>query len=124
MPEGVIIHGTFKKNWQSIKFSGLNKLTRNHIHFSIGLPGSENVKSGVRNNSEVLIYINFEKAINDGIKFYRSENDVILSEGKNGIISSEYFEYVIDAKTLKPFDKNYKEIPPHIQTTKLLEKNK
>lgn len=122
LPEGVAIHGTFKKNWPSIKSKGLDRVTRNHIHFSIGLPGSEHVKSGVRFNSEIFIFVDVDKAIQDGIKFYRSKNDVILSEGLNGIISSKYFSYVIDAKTLKPFDKNYQEIPPQVKNMALTKK--
>lgn len=33
----------------------------------------------------------------DNIKFYKSANDVILSEGNgNGVIETQYFEKVID----------------------------
>jgi len=58
-------------------------MNRNHIHFSVGKPGENEVISGMRNTSEVLIYIDTEKAMNDNIKFYRSSNNVILTEGIN-----------------------------------------
>ena len=38
--------------------------------------------------------------IEDGLKFYRSENNVILSPGdENGFINPKYFLKVIDIKT-------------------------
>ncbi|KAI8358422.1 phosphotransferase KptA/Tpt1 [Blakeslea trispora] len=91
-----VIHGTTRKAWELIKQKGLSTMNRNHIHFAIGLPGDAKVKSGIRKTSDIFIYINVEKAKNDGILFYKSNNDVILSDGKQGLISPEYFEKVID----------------------------
>ncbi len=34
-----IYHGTFLKYWELIKKAGLNRMGRNHIHFTPGLPG-------------------------------------------------------------------------------------
>tara|TARA_Y100000813_G_C24116546_1_gene330476 strand:+ start:94 stop:672 length:579 start_codon:yes stop_codon:yes gene_type:complete len=81
------IHSTFKKSIKLIKENGLSKMNRNHIHMA----KSRNVKSGVRKNADVFIYIDVTSAINDGIKFYESENGVILSPGINGVIPSKYF---------------------------------
>lgn len=36
-----------------------------------------------------------EAAIKDGIKFYISSNNVILTEGIDGVISPKYFKKVI-----------------------------
>ena len=44
--------------------------------------------SGFKSKSNALIWINMEKAMADGIKFYRSNNDVILS---SGVIHPKYF---------------------------------
>lgn len=91
-----VIHGTNKQAWLSIQKQGLSKMNRNHIHFAIGLPNDPKVKSGIRKSSHVFIYIDVEKARKDGIEFYRSTNDVILSSGLDGVIAPIYFEKVMD----------------------------
>lgn len=57
-----VIHGTSAKAWESIKEQGLSKMNRNHIHFAVGLPSDKGVISGMRNSSQVYIYINVSKA--------------------------------------------------------------
>jgi 2'-phosphotransferase len=81
---------------------------RNHVHFASGLPAgfkrlddategeaessSDPVISGMRKTSEVLIFIDLKKALADGMKFGRSANGVILSEGnEKGLIPTQYF---------------------------------
>lgn len=103
----LVIHGTYMAAWKLIRHQGLSKMKRNHIHFAIGEPGSVHVISGIRRNVEVLIYINLEKALEDGYEFYLSNNHTVLSSGKDGILSGNYFEYVLDAKTRDTFDKKY-----------------
>jgi 2'-phosphotransferase len=88
-------HGTTLKAIKSINETGLNKMDRNHIHFSIGLPGDDTVISGMRNSSDIIIELDLKKAMNDGIEFYISSNNVILSEGINGIIPPIYFKNLI-----------------------------
>lgn len=43
-----------------------------------------------------FIYVDVNNAMKDGIKFYESENEVILSPGigKDGIIPSKYLTFV------------------------------
>jgi 2'-phosphotransferase len=90
-----VVHGTYNESYAKIeKSGGLSKMERNHIHFAKGLPGEDGVISGMRKTAEVYIYIDMEKAIKDGIKFYESDNGVILSEGINGIIPLKYFKKV------------------------------
>ena len=91
-----VIHGTFRKNWQLIiKSGGLNRMKRNHIHFAKGLPGDSGVISGMRQNTEVRIYIDVEKAIEDGFEFFESTNGVILCPGdKEGTLPTKYFQKV------------------------------
>lgn len=81
------IHGTKKEYINSIMKSGLNRMNRTHIHFA----SEPHAISGFRKNSDVLIHINMENAIKDGIEFFISENRVILCEGP---IDSKYFERV------------------------------
>ena len=87
-----VVHSTFRKNYDLIKLNGLCRMSRNHIHFA----KSKEVSSGIRKNAEVYIYVDVNKAIEGGIKFYESDNGVILSPGigKDGIIPIEYFSKV------------------------------
>ena len=62
--ETPIIHGTNLNAWEKIKVEGLSTMNRTHIHFSPGLLGQDGVKSGMRKNCTVYIYIDFEKATN------------------------------------------------------------
>jgi 2'-phosphotransferase len=69
---------------------------RNHIHFACGYPDSNQVISGMRKTCDIYIEINIEKAMKDGIKFYVSKNNVILSSGLEGVIEPIYFLKVKD----------------------------
>lgn len=72
---------------------------RLHIHLSKGTLGSK-VTSGVRNNVEIYIFIDLAKALTGGIKFYESENGVILTAGnEHGFLTPNYFQKVINVKT-------------------------
>ena len=53
----------------------------------------------MRKNCDSVIYVDFYKAVADGIEFFRSVNDVILTEGKNGILPKQYFKEIRDIKT-------------------------
>lgn len=106
--EGVVVHGTYRSAWKLIKQSGLSKMTRNHIHFAIGTPGESHVISGMRSTCQVLIYVDVAKAIADGIDFFLSENQVVLSGGNaEGFIPPTYFKAVLDAETNQPFDTDF-----------------
>ena len=89
------IHGTFQRCLPSILESGLSKMKRNHIHLATGLPGS-GVTSGIRKSCDVFIYIDVARALQDGIKFYRSSNGVILTAGVDGVLHRQYFSKVVD----------------------------
>lgn len=101
----LVIHGTYYRFWNKIKIEGLKSMNRNHIHFCCtdkiqSLKDKTKKISGFRENCEILIYLNSEKSILDGIKFYRSENNVILSSGINNQgIPTKYFLKVVDRKT-------------------------
>jgi 2'-phosphotransferase len=86
-----VVHGTFSKFWPLIKASGLKRMTRNHIHFAPGLPKEEGVISGMRQSCDVIIEIDLWSAIKDGIEFFISTNNVILTEGVEGVLSPKYF---------------------------------
>ncbi|XP_024539348.1 putative tRNA 2'-phosphotransferase isoform X2 [Selaginella moellendorffii] len=92
----VCIHGTYKHALPSILESGLKVMGRNHVHFATGLPDENGVISGMRSSCQVLIYLDTEKAMADGMKFYVSDNNVVLTEGFEGCVPCEYFEKVVE----------------------------
>lgn len=103
-----VVHGTTHSAWPLIVATGgLKRMTRTHVHFASGLPAgfsSEDkdgsaapVISGMRNSSSVLVYLDIKKAMEAGVKFWVSENGVILSEGdEKGIIGLQFFSKVED----------------------------
>eukprot|EP01017_Pseudomicrothorax_dubius_P022755 TRINITY_DN2457_c0_g2_i2.p1 TRINITY_DN2457_c0_g2~~TRINITY_DN2457_c0_g2_i2.p1 ORF type:complete len:463 (-),score=123.38 TRINITY_DN2457_c0_g2_i2:110-1498(-) len=95
-PEDIplVVHGTFYSFWEPIRAEGLKTMSRNHIHFAKGYPGDKGVISGMRNTTNLYIEVDVEKAMKDGIRFYRSTNDVILSSGVNRVIPPKYFKLV------------------------------
>lgn len=54
----------------------------------------------MRTSSQILIYIDVEKALADGIKFFMSANGVVLTEGnpETGVLSTKYFKKVENPK--------------------------
>ncbi|KAI4973581.1 hypothetical protein ZWY2020_041362 [Hordeum vulgare] len=90
----VCVHGTYRKNVDSILKYGLKRMARLHVHFSSGLPSDGGVISGMRTSANILIYLNVRKALQDGMKLYISENKVILTEGFDGVIPVKYFEKI------------------------------
>lgn len=57
------------------------------IDFAPGYPKIDGmVISGMRSSCNTYIEIDMEKAMSEGVKFYLSENNVILSNGINGIL--------------------------------------
>eukprot|EP00356_Strombidium_inclinatum_P005107 CAMPEP_0170503964 /NCGR_PEP_ID=MMETSP0208-20121228/46460_1 /TAXON_ID=197538 /ORGANISM="Strombidium inclinatum, Strain S3" /LENGTH=294 /DNA_ID=CAMNT_0010783927 /DNA_START=310 /DNA_END=1190 /DNA_ORIENTATION=- len=90
---------------------GLCRMTRNHIHLASGIPGKDEVISGMRNSCEVVVELNLTQAVADGVPFYQSANKVILSPGlgERGLLSPKYFRSVRDLKKKvfyqqQPFD--------------------
>eukprot|EP01118_Nematostelium_gracile_P002823 TRINITY_DN1316_c0_g1_i2.p1 TRINITY_DN1316_c0_g1~~TRINITY_DN1316_c0_g1_i2.p1 ORF type:complete len:231 (-),score=56.31 TRINITY_DN1316_c0_g1_i2:52-693(-) len=103
----IVMHGTYKKAWPLIKSSGLNKMSRNHIHLTTGIFGTAEVISGMRGNSEVLVVIDLVKAMQDKIEFFLSPNKVVLTPGVNGTLDPKYFSHVLLSSTMEPFDPDF-----------------
>ncbi|KAI3416811.1 2'-phosphotransferase [Psidium guajava] len=103
----VCVHGTYKKNLQSILDSGLKRMQRLHVHFSSGLPTDGEVISGMRKNVNVLIFLDIRKALEDGMKIYISDNRVILTEGFDGVVPVNYFDKILSwpDKQVIPFER-------------------
>lgn len=69
---------------------------RNHVHFAVGMPGNEEVISGMRGTCQVFIEIDMARAMKDGIVFYLSKNKVILTSGIEGLVPCKYLKRAID----------------------------
>ncbi|KAG8714969.1 hypothetical protein FRC11_006299 [Ceratobasidium sp. 423] len=101
------VHGTNLKAWESIKEQGLSRMRRNHIHLASGRPGASGVISGMRNSSQILIFVDIATAMAAGILFRLSANGVILTAGdSNGLIPTDYFSSVE-----RKVDAGWEEIP-------------
>lgn len=94
----VCIHGTYKSALASILEHGLNRMKRNHIHMASGLPGEGGVISGMRSSCQVIIYIDVAKAMEAGVRFFKSSNGVILTQGLNdsGVLPPEFIQEVVE----------------------------
>ncbi|CAK9078941.1 tRNA 2'-phosphotransferase 1 [Durusdinium trenchii] len=86
--------------WPAIKREGLKPMGRNHIHFVPHEVGSRTVISGMRQDCTVAIYLDVPKALDMGIKLFRSANDVVLTRGDEaGHVPTELFTRVVEIKT-------------------------
>jgi RNA:NAD 2'-phosphotransferase (TPT1/KptA family) len=87
VPQDYCVHGTTRQAIKLIKETGLKSMDRTHIHFA----SKPNAISGFRSDSTVLVHVDMAAAMADGIEFFISENDVILSPGP---IDPKYFKSI------------------------------
>ncbi|WOL02969.1 tRNA 2'-phosphotransferase 1 [Canna indica] len=66
-------------------------MKRLHVHFSSGLPMDGEVISVMRRDVDVLIYLDVEKALREGMELFVSDNKVILTEGFDGVVPARFF---------------------------------
>ena len=87
LPPPILYHGTSSRFINSILKLGILKQSRNHVHLSADIDTARNV--GMRHGGSVVILkINTESMVKDGIKFWKSRNGVWLSKD----IEPKYFE--------------------------------
>jgi len=105
----ICVHGTYRRHVESILSKGLlaggdhGASFRNHIHFAPHEPGDHRTISGMRYDCEVACYIDLRQCLLDGIAFYMSVNEVILSSGQDGCLPPRYFTRVKDIWTGEEF---------------------
>ena len=109
---GEAIHGTYLVHWPFIRRQGLSKAARNHIHLACTSQkggtnnmidkdansegaGPQEITKGMRSNAEVFIYVDIKKAMGDGMIFFQSKNEVVLTPGDEGWLAPKYFKKVI-----------------------------
>ena len=87
-PSGNIYHGTSTRFLEKIKSSGkIMKMSRNYVHCTYDETLAKSI--GCRHGKPVILVIDAVSAYKDGIKFYDSGDNVILSDNLD-------FRYVID----------------------------
>jgi len=91
LPPDVLYHGTSSKFLESIYKQGILKGKRQHVHLSSDIETAKKV--GARHGNPVVLSINTKKMKEDGIKFFKSNNNVWLTEYINQkYIIEEYYE--------------------------------
>jgi len=78
VPPDVLYHGTVNKAASSIKATGLKKMNRHHVHLSVDVETALDV--GSRRGKPVLFCVDAKKMHEDGYKFFKSENNVWLTD--------------------------------------------
>jgi putative RNA 2'-phosphotransferase len=76
IPPNILYHGTGEKSVESILQTGLNKMSRHHVHLSVDIETAKKV--GARHGNAVILLVNTTKMYEDGFKFYCSDNGVWL----------------------------------------------
>lgn len=46
----------------------------------------------MRSNAEIFVVVDVERAMKDGMVFYKSQNNVILTVGQQGWLATKYFK--------------------------------
>ena len=90
-----LIHGTSLQAARQLVKEGLSKCSRSHIHFyECDRRGVVTGSNGLRYAAEVGIVALATHCMEDGIVFRRAPNDVILTDGINGILGPQYIRFV------------------------------
>jgi putative RNA 2'-phosphotransferase len=77
-PPKVLYHGTAETSVESIMKTGLDKRSRHHVHLSDEVATAINV--GQRYGKPVVLEVAAMEMFNDGYVFYRSDNNVWLTD--------------------------------------------
>ena len=78
VPNDVLYHGTATRFVEQIRIQGLKPMSRLYVHLSKDYKTAFTV--GKRHGSPFVFEVDAKKMVEDGFKFYESENGVILTE--------------------------------------------
>jgi len=92
-----VVHGTYEAAvGEILKSGGLNRMNRTHIHFTT-TDVFKGAQSGFRGSCNRLIYVDYEKARQEGFEFWVSSNGVVLCSGdENGSLPTEFILQITD----------------------------
>ena len=98
-----LYHGTYSSCYRSIASNGLlaggPHKSRTDIHLIQQLPGTGKVISGMRTDCDIALVISPQAAAEAGCIFYRSSNEVYVTEGLEGILPPKFIRAVIIMET-------------------------
>jgi putative RNA 2'-phosphotransferase len=77
-PPDILYHGTSSKFLESIYKQGILKGVRQYVHLSSDIETAKKV--GSRHGNPVVLFIDTKKMKEDGIKFFKSNNNVWLTD--------------------------------------------
>ena len=89
VPPFILYHGTGIKFLPFIMNQGIKKMNRQHVHLSIDMETANKV--GSRHGKNTILEVKSRHMHTDGIKFYKSENGVWLTE----FVNPKYFIQLI-----------------------------
>jgi len=78
IPPRILFHGTSTNKLDLLMREGLKKMNRQHVHLSRDKDTATNV--GQRHGKPVILIVDTEKMVEDGHKFYLSDNNVWLTD--------------------------------------------
>ena len=84
-PPDVLFHGTARKSVESIMKNGIKPSSRLYVHLSVDEATA--IKVGSRHGSPYVFKIDCKKMVEDGHKFWISNNDVWLTK----LVLPQYF---------------------------------
>jgi putative RNA 2'-phosphotransferase len=93
-PPEYLYHGTAEASLSAILAEGLRKQSRRHVHLSADIPTA--IKVGGRHGKPVVLLVKSGEMHRLGNPFYRSENNVWLTD----FVAPEYLE--IDHESINP----------------------
>lgn len=95
---GVVLHGTFQEHRSAINATGLNRMSRQHVHM-VSLTNPYAFKL-MRPTVDLFVQVDIRSAIIDGYEFSISDNNVILCAGnKDGFIPRQYLTFLDRVKS-------------------------
>ena len=78
VPPDILYHGTATRFYSDILKEGIKKMNRQYVHLSDNYTTAVSV--GSRHGSAIVLTIDAKKMVNDGCKFYLSNNGVWLTD--------------------------------------------
>jgi putative RNA 2'-phosphotransferase len=76
IPPALLYHGTYSKAVENILATGLNKMSRHHVHLTTDLKTARQV--GARRGNSVIFSVDTLVMTEDGYEFYLADNGVWL----------------------------------------------
>lgn len=102
LPLPYIIRGVNECEWEEVNNIGgiRSKSEDGYIYFSPYEPADSYATKGVTKHDDIYIYVGVDAAIEDGIEFYKTRTDEIITKGnEDGIVSNDYYVKVVERKS-------------------------